>query len=718
VIETPAPASLDFEVDGMTCASCAVRIERVLSRQPGVDAAAVNFVQGRARVRTASDPETLRAAVQKLGYDIRPVAAASASTVTQRLGVEERRQWKRFVWGAVLTAPVMALTMLGPEEAWSRLVQFALIAPVVAWVGAQFHTVAWKRLRAGSATMDTLISLGSLAALAYSVWTLAAGGDVYFETAGMIITLITLGRAFEARAKGRASRAITALLELGAKEARIQVDGKELTIQVSQLLPGDRMVVRPGEKVPTDGTILEGHSSVDEAMLTGESVPVDKGPGDPVFGATINQQGLLVVEATRVGSETALHQIVRMVEEAQATKAPSQKLADRISGVFVPVVIALALLTFGVWTIGGNDLSEAVRAAVAVVIIACPCALGLATPTAIMVGSGRGAELGILFKQADAFQRARSIDVVLFDKTGTLTSGVMTLTDVETSEDPARFLRLVGSVEAAGGHPIGKAVALGAEQRDVELVMAADVETVPGSGVIGRVEDVTVTVGKPKLVADRGLLIGDRYRVAMERWEKEGKTAFLAGWDGEVRGAIAVADQVRPASRATVAELAGMGVETGMITGDNHRTAAAIASELGIERVLAEVLPADKSSEVARLQSQARTVAFVGDGINDAPALAMADLGIGIGSGTDVAIEAGQVVLMSGNPMLVPLAIRLARRTFRTIQQNLFWAFFYNVAAIPAAALGLLNPMIAAGAMALSSVTVVTNSLRLRRFST
>jgi heavy metal translocating P-type ATPase len=470
--------------------------------------------------------------------------------------------------------------------------------------------------------------------------------------------------------------------------------------------------------VPTDGTILEGHSSVDEAMLTGESVPVDKGPGDPVFGATINQQGLLVVEATRVGSETALHQIVRMVEEAQATKAPSQKLADRISGVFVPVVIALALLTFGVWTIGGNDLSEAVRAAVAVVIIACPCALGLATPTAIMVGSGRGAELGILFKQADAFQRARSIDVVLFDKTGTLTSGVMTLTDVETSEDPARFLRLVGSVEAAGGHPIGKAVALGAEQRDVELVMAADVETVPGSGVIGRVEDVTVTVGKPKLVADRGLLIGDRYRVAMERWEKEGKTAFLAGWDGEVRGAIAVADQVRPASRATVAELAGMGVETGMITGDNHRTAAAIASELGIERVLAEVLPADKSSEVARLQSQARTVAFVGDGINDAPALAMADLGIGIGSGTDVAIEAGQVVLMSGNPMLVPLAIRLARRTFRTIQQNLFWAFFYNVAAIPAAALGLLNPMIAAGAMALSSVTVVTNSLRLRRFST
>ncbi len=717
---SPDTQSLTFEVEGMTCAACAARIERVLSKQEGVDAAVVNFAGAEARVRVGAmvDPHALEAAVEKIGYRIAQVTEGDErQSLVAKYSEEESAQWRRFWWAVALSAPVMALAMLGPMDAtWSKYVQWMLATPVVFVLGAQFHRVALKQVRSLGASMDTLISLGTTVAYGYSAWAVFTGEHVFFETAAMITTLILLGRSFEARAKGRASNAIARLLELGAKEATVLRDGTEHTVPVDRLLPGDRLVVRPGEKVPTDGVIVEGRSSLDESMLTGESLPVDKGPGDDVFGATVNQQGRLVVEARKVGADTALAQIVRLVEDAQASKAPVQRLADRVSAVFVPTVIAIAAATAVVWLALGNPFAGALEAAVAVLIIACPCALGLATPTAIMVGSARGAELGVLFKGAEVFERSRSVDTVMFDKTGTLTTGMMTLTDFETSEDPVAFLHRVGSVEAASEHPIGQAVALGAEERDVELAPVSDFEAVAGHGVIGTVDGTEIVVGKAKLVADRGLVIPERWQTRLSDLERQGKTAFLAGWNGEAHGVIAVADTVRPSSAHTVARLHQLGVSTAMITGDNLRTAETIAGAVGIDRVVAEVLPGEKADEVARLQADGALVAFVGDGINDAPALTRADLGMAIGTGTDVAIEAGDIVLMSGNPELVATAMLLARRTFRTIKENLFWAFFYNVAAIPLAAAGLLNPMIAAGAMAFSSVSVVTNSLRLRRF--
>jgi heavy metal translocating P-type ATPase len=717
---TTRPA-LTFEVDGMTCAACAGRIERVLGKQDGVDAAVVNFAGAEAKVRLTGDvtPEELRAAVQKIGYDIRIVDDdTERQNMVDKYSEEERTQW-RLMWGsAALSVPVMALAMFGPMHAtWSSVIQWVLTTPVVYFFGWQFHRVALKQLRSFGASMDTLISLGTTAAYGYSVWAVFAGEHVFFETAAIIITLITLGKAFEARAKGRASHAITKLLELGARQATVLHNGVERTVAIEDVLPGDIMVVRPGEKIPTDGTISEGLTSLDESMLTGESVPVDKGPGDAVFGATVNQQGRILVAATRVGSDTALSQIVRMVEQAQATKAPVQRLADRVSAVFVPIVVTIAVATLGVWLWVGEPVETAVRAAVAVLIIACPCALGLATPTAIMVGSARGAELGVLFKGAEVFERSKNIDVVMFDKTGTLTTGMMALTDVETDGDETTFLRRVGSVEAASEHPIGRAVALGVEQRDIELVAVTDFANVSGAGVVGRVDGTEVVVGKAKLAADRGLTIDERWTQALALLEAQAKTAFLAGWDGEVRGVIAVADDLRPTSRTAVSGLAAIGVTSAMITGDNRRTADAVAGEIGIDEVIAEVLPGDKAAEVRRVQATGRSVAFVGDGINDAPALTEADLGIAVGTGTDIAIEAGDVVLMSGNPAQVAVAMQLARRTFVGIKENLFWAFFYNTAMIPLAALGYLDPMLAAAAMAFSSVSVVANSLRLRRWN-
>jgi cation-transporting ATPase V/Cu+-exporting ATPase len=715
---TAKPDQITLDVEGMTCASCALRIERVLSKQDGVESAVVNFAGQEARVGIApgTDVAALEAAVAKLGYQASLMADDDErESVVERYETEVRYQRKNVLLAALFTVPAFLLTMFGPEEQWATAVVWGLITPVEFIFGWQFHRNAGIRLRSFGANMDTLVSMGTLAAYGYSVWAFFADQPVFFETAGWIITFILLGRYFEARSKGRASQAIARLLELGAKEASVLRDGVEATVPITDVRPGDLMVVRPGEKIPTDGTITEGGSSVDESMLTGESVPIDKGPGDEVFGATLNQQGRVVVEATRVGADTALAQIVRLVEEAQATKAPIQKLADQISGIFVPAVLLIAAGTLAVWLATSGNVADSMRAAVAVLIIACPCALGLATPTAIMVGGGRGAELGVLFKNADIFERTRTIDTIVFDKTGTLTRGAMTLTSIE-ADDESLALYLAGSLEAASEHPVGKAVALGAEEREIVLGPVTDFEALPGLGVRGIVDNTVVTVGREKLLADTGLMVPDRYRHAAAAMEESGHTAFLAGWGGEARAALAVADTLRDSAAAAVTSLSERGANVVMITGDNLRTAETIAAQVGIDRVMAEVLPGDKAAEVARLQQQGAVVAFVGDGVNDAPALTQADLGMAVGSGTDVAIEAGDIVLMSGDPGLADTALRLAAATFRTIRQNLFWAFAYNTAAIPLAAAGVLNPMIAAAAMALSSVSVVTNSLRLRRF--
>ncbi len=655
--------------------------------------------------------------MSKIGYEINLVADDEERTSqVERYSEEERYQWRNFLLAAAFTLPVMVLGMFGPDERWNHLLQWVLVTPVEFVFGWQFHKVAAKQLRSLGANMDTLVSVGTLSAYFFSIWAMFAGEAVFFETAGAIISFILLGRYFEARAKGRASAAITKLLELGAKEARVLRDGKEMMVAAEEVRRGDLLRVKPGEKVPTDGEIVDGASSLDESMLTGESVPVDKTVGDTVFGATLNQQGLLTIRATNVGKDTALQQIVRLVAEAQASKAPIQHLADRVSGVFVPVVILIAVATFATWMLVDGDIESAVRAAVAVLIIACPCALGLATPTAIMVGSGRGAELGVIFKGAEVFERARSIDTVVFDKTGTLTRGHMSLAGFSTDGDPDEFLYLVGSVEGASEHPVARAVALGAEERDIELGTVGDFENFAGNGVIGTIDGRRVVAGKAKLLADQGHHIPERLLDSLDAYADQGQTAFLAGWDGEARGVLAVADVVRSTSKPAVDHLRSMGVGVAMLTGDNRRTASAIASELGIDDVVAEVLPGDKADEVARLQAAGKRVAFVGDGINDAPALTRADLGMAVGTGTDIAIEAGDVILMSGDPVLADTAMRLARSTFTTIKQNLFWAFFYNTAMIPLAALGFLNPMFAAAAMASSSVSVVTNSLRLRRF--
>ncbi len=709
---------LTFEVDGMTCASCAMRIERVLSKREDVSGAIVNYAGGEARVSLTDDVnETeLVAAVQKIGYDMR-IATEDRQSQTEKYSEEASHQWKRFVGAAILTIPAMVLAMAVMESTASHIAQWVLVTPVEFYFGWQFHEAAAKRLKAGGANMDTLVSLGTLAAYFYSVWAFFAHEPVFFETAAAIISFILLGRYFEARAKGRASQAITKLLELGAKEATVLRDGETVVIPISDLVPGDRMKVLPGSKIPTDGTIVEGSSSIDESMLTGESTPVDKNAGDSVYGATINQQGVIVVEATNVGTKTALHQIVQLVEDAQASKAPVQKLADRVSGVFVPIVLLLSLITLVAWILADAGSVTALQRAIAVVIIACPCALGLATPTAIMVGSGRGAELGIVFKGADIFERARAVDVVLFDKTGTLTRGAMTLTDFLTIDgQDDLFLERVAGVESGSEHPVARAIQLGVEERDLTARPASDHLAVPGRGITAVVDGLTVTVGKAKLLADEGLLIPDTLLEAIERYESRGQTAFLAGWNGQAMGALAVADSIRETSVAAVKGLQKLGVQVAMITGDNHRTAMAIADQLGIQRVLADVMPGEKANEVARLQAEGLQVAFVGDGVNDAPALTQADLGMAVGTGVDIAIEAGDVILMSGDPLLVETSLDLARRTFRTIQQNLFWAFFYNVAMIPLAAFGFLGPMLASAAMASSSVSVVTNSLRLKRY--
>ena len=634
--------------------------------------------------------------------------------------------------------PVLAMAMIPPLQFdnWQWL-SLTLAAPVVVWGALPFHRAAWVNLRHGAATMDTLISLGVLAAFAWSLYALFIGdagmpgmtmsfdlvperGDgadeIYLEVATAVTVFILAGRYFEARAKRRAGAALTALLELGAKDvAVLDEDGAERRVPVEQLAVGDRFVVRPGEKVATDGIVEEGVSAVDQSLLTGESVPVEKRPGDEVAGATVNAGGRLVVRATKVGADTALAQIGRLVTEAQSGKAPVQRLADRISGIFVPIVIALAVATLGFWIGAGEDVTFAFTAAVAVLIIACPCALGLATPTALLVGTGRGAQLGLLIKGPEVLESTRKVDTVVLDKTGTVTTGRMSLVDV-IAADRAEVLGIAGAVEDASEHPIARAIARAARDELGALPALEGFANHEGLGVEGIVGGHGVQVGRPAFMAEWSLTVPAELDGARAAAEAQGRTAVLVAWDGEVRGVLVVADTVKPTSAEAVASLRQLGLRPVLLTGDNETTARAVAAEVGIDEVIAEVLPSDKAGVVRRLQAEGRVVAMVGDGVNDAPALAQADLGLAIGTGTDVAIEASDLTLVSGDLRAAGDAIRLSRATLRTIKQNLAWAFGYNVAALPLAAIGLLNPVIAGLAMALSSVSVVANALRLRRF--
>ncbi|MFJ6938998.1 heavy metal translocating P-type ATPase [Streptomyces sp. NPDC101132] len=754
IAPTAPAAEVELSIGGMTCASCAARIEKKLNRMDGVTAT-VNYATEKARVTYAEGVEVadLIATVVKTGYTAEepppPAPEPAAAPEPGAPGAEAGRApadpalaalRQRLVVSALLAAPVVLLAMVPALQFdnWQWL-SLTLAAPVVVWGAYPFHRAAWTNARHGAATMDTLVSVGTLAAFGWSLWALFLGhagmpgmrhgfdltvsradgaSTIYLEVAAGVVTLILLGRYLEARSKRKAGAALRALMELGAKDVSVLRGGTEVRIPVDALAVGDRFVVRPGEKIATDGTVVEGTSAVDASMLTGESVPVDVTTGDAVTGATVNTAGRLVVEATRVGSDTQLSRMAKLVEDAQNGKAEVQRLADRISAVFVPVVLVIALGTLLTWLLVTGDATAAFTAAVAVLIIACPCALGLATPTALMVGTGRGAQLGILIKGPEVLESTRRVDTVVLDKTGTVTTGRMTLLGVTAAEgtDEAELLRLAGALEHASEHPVARAIATGAAERVGALPVPEGFENIAGLGVRGVVDGHAVLVGRERLLADRSIPLPAELAAAGAGAEAAGRTAVVVAWDGAARGVLTVADAVKGTSAEAVARLRALGLTPVLLTGDNRAVAEAVAREVGIDEVVAEVLPQEKVAEVKRLQGEGRTVAMVGDGVNDAAALAQADLGLAMGTGTDAAIEAGDLTLVRGDLRVAADAIRLSRRTLATIRGNLFWAFGYNVAALPLAAAGLLNPMIAGAAMAFSSVFVVTNSLRLRSF--
>ena len=744
---TPADGDqVELAIGGMTCASCAMRIEKRLNKLDGVTAT-VNYATEKARVTYGDGvrPEELLAAVEAAGYTARlpePPRAADSVGDTQDEHDPVRPLRQRLLISAALTVPVIAMAMIPVLQfTYWQWLSLTLAAPVVVWGAYPFHRAAWTNLRHGTSTMDTLISMGTLAAFGWSLYALFLGtagmpgmthpfeltiaqtdgmANIYLEVAAGVTTAILAGRYFEARSKRQAGAALRALLELGAKDVSVLRDGREERIPVDRLSVGDLFVIRPGEKIATDGVITEGSSAVDASMLTGESVPVEVAPGDNVVGATVNAGGRLVARATRIGSDTQLAQMAKLVEDAQNGKAEVQRLADRVSGIFVPIVIALAVATLGFWIGTGAGVAAAFTATVAVLIIACPCALGLATPTALMVGTGRGAQLGILIKGPEVLESTRKVDTVVLDKTGTVTTGRMTLLDVVAAEgeNTEQLMRLAGALEDASEHPIAQAIARGAGERVGVLPPVEGFANIEGLGVKGVVEGHAVLVGRTRLLAEWSQQLPADLERAKAAAEAEGKTAVVVGWDGVARGVLVVADAIKETSAEAIRQLRDLGLTPVLLTGDNETVARSVAAQVGITEVIAEVLPQEKVDVVKRLQGEGRVVAMVGDGVNDAAALAQADLGLAMGTGTDVAIEASDLTLVRGDLRAAADAIRLSRKTLTTIKGNLFWAFAYNVAALPLAAAGLLNPLLAGAAMAFSSVFVVSNSLRLRRFTT